>query len=141
MLSPPTRHGAQGILDQAGAGILEQEFGTKNEDEVVKAILQGGAPQKGTVCISFRSPMAPNNIIPLANPITGRRAPGRHERLRWTPRLFWLNLRCFLWCLWVCTFMCLRENLISFFASIQSGILHVIISARGRRSAISIFCP
>ncbi|RPB04513.1 DUF1960-domain-containing protein [Choiromyces venosus 120613-1] len=41
------KHGAQGILDEAGAGLLEDEFGTKKEDEVVKKILQGGSSQRG----------------------------------------------------------------------------------------------
>ncbi|PWW75043.1 DUF1960-domain-containing protein [Tuber magnatum] len=43
------KHGAQGILDEAGGGLLESEFGTKKEDEVVKKILQGGSFQRGVV--------------------------------------------------------------------------------------------
>lgn len=43
------RQGAQGILDGASQAHLENEFGTKNEDEVFKKILIGGSPQTSTV--------------------------------------------------------------------------------------------
>jgi len=38
-------HGAQGILDTASKAALENEFGTKNEDEVMIKILEGGEYQ------------------------------------------------------------------------------------------------
>ncbi|PUU83160.1 ribosome maturation protein [Tuber borchii] len=41
------KHGVQGILDEAGGGLLEDEFGTKKEDDVVKKILQDGSYQRG----------------------------------------------------------------------------------------------
>ncbi|EGP88480.1 uncharacterized protein MYCGRDRAFT_40062 [Zymoseptoria tritici IPO323] len=37
------RHGNQGILDGASKGSLESEFGTSNDDEVVKQILEKGS--------------------------------------------------------------------------------------------------
>ncbi|GAD92954.1 conserved hypothetical protein [Paecilomyces variotii No. 5] len=40
------RHGAQGVLDTASNGSLESEFGTHNEDEVVKQILEKGELQQ-----------------------------------------------------------------------------------------------
>ncbi|KAJ5623534.1 hypothetical protein N7490_012139 [Penicillium lividum] len=41
-------HGAQGILDTASKAALENEFGTKNEDEVMIKILEGGEYQPDT---------------------------------------------------------------------------------------------
>ncbi|KAJ4322429.1 hypothetical protein N0V94_002416 [Neodidymelliopsis sp. IMI 364377] len=35
-------HGTQGILNTASKGTLENEFGTSNEDEILKQILQKG---------------------------------------------------------------------------------------------------
>jgi ribosome maturation protein Sdo1 len=43
------RHGNQGILDGASKGTLESEFGTSNEDEVVKQILEKGSVIESTV--------------------------------------------------------------------------------------------
>lgn len=37
-----SRHGNQGTLDTASNGTLEQEFGTSNDDDVVKQILEKG---------------------------------------------------------------------------------------------------
>ncbi|KAH7086056.1 ribosome maturation protein [Paraphoma chrysanthemicola] len=37
-----TEHGKQGVLNTASNSQLENEFGTKNEDDVVKAILEKG---------------------------------------------------------------------------------------------------
>lgn len=37
------RHGNQGVMDTASKGQLEDEFGTSNEDEVVKQILEKGS--------------------------------------------------------------------------------------------------
>jgi ribosome maturation protein Sdo1 len=39
------KHGAQGQLDGASKASLENEFGTSNEDEVIKKILMEGNPQ------------------------------------------------------------------------------------------------
>ena len=41
--------GAQGILDHASRAILESEFGTHKEDEVVEKILKGGEVQDFSV--------------------------------------------------------------------------------------------
>lgn len=43
------RHGAQGILNEASKSHLVNEFGTDNDEEVVKKILRNGSPQVGTV--------------------------------------------------------------------------------------------
>ena len=40
-----TSHGTQGILNTSSKGTLENEFGTSNEDEVIKQILQKGDVQ------------------------------------------------------------------------------------------------
>ncbi|KAK4626646.1 SDO1-like protein [Fulvia fulva] len=37
------KHGNQGVMDTASKGQLEDEFGTSNEDEVVKQILEKGS--------------------------------------------------------------------------------------------------
>jgi len=42
-------HGTQGILNTASKGTLENEFGTSNEDEVIKLILQKGDVQTSQV--------------------------------------------------------------------------------------------
>ena len=42
------KHGAQGEFDEASKGQLEDEFGTKVDDEVIKVILEKGEPQQGT---------------------------------------------------------------------------------------------
>ncbi|KIV97048.1 hypothetical protein, variant [Exophiala mesophila] len=42
------KHGAQGELDTASKATLENEFGTSNEDEVVKKILEEGQVQTST---------------------------------------------------------------------------------------------
>lgn len=45
------RHGAQGQLDGASKSTLENEFGTTNEDEVIKQILERGSAQESEVCL------------------------------------------------------------------------------------------
>ncbi|KAL4932048.1 SBDS family protein [Aspergillus undulatus] len=40
-----TPHGSQGVLDGASKASLENEFGTHNDEECVKKILQGGELQ------------------------------------------------------------------------------------------------
>ena len=47
-----TRHGAQGQLDGASKSTLENQFGTSNEDEVIKVILEKGTVQESEVCSS-----------------------------------------------------------------------------------------
>ena len=45
------------MLEGASRGLLENEFGTSNEDDVVLKILQGGSLQEFEVCFSvFCSP-------------------------------------------------------------------------------------
>lgn len=44
------KHGAQGQMDEASKSTLENEFGTSNEDEVIKKILEDGQSQTSTVC-------------------------------------------------------------------------------------------
>lgn len=43
------RQGAQGQLDGASKATLENEFGTKNEDEVIIQILENGTIQSTEV--------------------------------------------------------------------------------------------
>ena len=43
-------HGAQGKLDQASKGQLENEFGTTDENEVLKQILEKGTLVETMVC-------------------------------------------------------------------------------------------
>lgn len=38
----PFRHGVQGKLNEASKGTKENEFGTSNDDEVIKQILEKG---------------------------------------------------------------------------------------------------
>jgi len=41
------KQGAQGVLDTAGKGLLENSFGTSNEDAVIAEILEKGSVQEG----------------------------------------------------------------------------------------------
>jgi ribosome maturation protein Sdo1 len=50
-----TRHGAQGNLDRASNALLENEFGTKNTDDVVQLILEKGDVQE--VKVYFTPPL------------------------------------------------------------------------------------
>lgn len=43
------RHGAQGTLDAASKSTLENEFGTNNDDEVIKQVLEKGTLQESEV--------------------------------------------------------------------------------------------
>jgi hypothetical protein len=43
------RHGAQGTLDSASKGTLENEFGTHVEEECIKQILEKGNLQESEV--------------------------------------------------------------------------------------------
>lgn len=49
LLTPSSRHGAQGQLDAAPKNILSAEFNTEDEDEVIKKILHGGTLQQSEV--------------------------------------------------------------------------------------------
>ncbi|KAB8229799.1 hypothetical protein ETB97_011875 [Aspergillus alliaceus] len=42
------KHGTQGILDGASKALLENEFGTTNEDECITKILENGDYQSST---------------------------------------------------------------------------------------------
>jgi ribosome maturation protein Sdo1 len=46
------KHGAQGQLNRASKAQLENEFGTHNEDDVVKKVLEKGDVQEGSVSSS-----------------------------------------------------------------------------------------
>jgi Shwachman-Bodian-Diamond syndrome (SBDS) protein len=50
------RQGSQGILDGASNSSLENEFGTHNEEDVVKQILEKGSMQETEVHIHSLSP-------------------------------------------------------------------------------------
>ena len=45
------RQGAQGILDGASKAMLENEFGTHKEEDVVEQILEKGEIHEATVCL------------------------------------------------------------------------------------------
>ena len=51
------RHGAQGVLDTASNATLDNEFGSHNEDECIKKILEKGSAQesevRSTLSLSF----------------------------------------------------------------------------------------
>ena len=50
------RQGVQGTYDGASKALLENEFGTSNEDEVIKTILEKGSLQESTVRLTYWSP-------------------------------------------------------------------------------------
>ena len=54
-------HGTQGILNTASKGTLENEFGTSNEDEVIKQILQKGDVQTTQVRHDITRPTVVNH--------------------------------------------------------------------------------
>ena len=45
------RHGAQNAYDSASKATLENEFGTHNEDECMRKILEGGSLQETEVSV------------------------------------------------------------------------------------------
>lgn len=45
-----TRHGTQGNLGAPSQGTLDTEFGTTDEDKVIKKILEQGTAQEMNVC-------------------------------------------------------------------------------------------
>lgn len=58
------RHGKQGVLNTASNSQLENEFGTKNEDDVVKAILEKGDIQSSEVCDTLTySHIPPHHLL------------------------------------------------------------------------------
>lgn len=57
------KHGAQGQLDGASKSALENEFGTSNEDEVIKKILMDGQPQNVTVSVQRYTTPSPMILI------------------------------------------------------------------------------
>jgi ribosome maturation protein Sdo1 len=46
------KHGAQGALNRASHGAMENEFGTSKDDEVMAVILEKGDVQEQKVCCS-----------------------------------------------------------------------------------------
>jgi hypothetical protein len=52
-LTLTTRHGKQGVLNTASNGQLENEFGTKKEEDVVQKILEKGDIQSTEVRCRF----------------------------------------------------------------------------------------
>jgi len=61
-ISPHNRHGAQGTYDAASNGALDNEFGTHVDEEVIKAILEGGSLQESEVSLRTRPPWPPSPI-------------------------------------------------------------------------------
>lgn len=61
------RHGAQGQYDTASKGTLENEFGTKNEEDCIKAILEKGNLQDTEVGILNPLPTRPGLLSYLFN--------------------------------------------------------------------------
>lgn len=58
------RHGKQGPLDSASNQILDSEFGTSNEEEVIKQIIEKGTIYETEVC--FFSPLpSPSSLPPF----------------------------------------------------------------------------
>lgn len=49
------RQGAQGQLDGASNAVLDNEFGTHAEEEVIKQILEKGSMQESEVCSLFNT--------------------------------------------------------------------------------------
>jgi len=57
------RHGKQGVLNTASNSQLENEFGTKNEDEVMKKILENGTIQSSEVRSIGAPPHTPLHML------------------------------------------------------------------------------
>ena len=55
MLTETKRHSAQGMLEGASKSMLENEFGPKDETEILTKILEDGSVQEFEVCRSFFS--------------------------------------------------------------------------------------
>jgi ribosome maturation protein Sdo1 len=53
VLTDRNRHGKQGVLNTASNSQLENEFGTKKEEDVVKQILEKGDIQTSEVCCFY----------------------------------------------------------------------------------------
>jgi hypothetical protein len=65
------RQGAQGAYDGASNGILESEFGTSVDDEVIKLILEKGTLQESQVCLFLVSLLAGPSSLPTARWFVG----------------------------------------------------------------------
>ncbi|KAJ5871256.1 uncharacterized protein N7529_003609 [Penicillium soppii] len=59
-------HGAQGVLDTASKSALQNEFGTTDEDEIMKKILEGGEFQASTA--RERQGSKNDSMGPMAGP-------------------------------------------------------------------------
>lgn len=77
------KHGAQGQLDSASKASLENEFGTANEDEVIKKILEGGQPQSVQVRLTSQTCVPPIETVTDMRkfPQTGERSGDRNETM------------------------------------------------------------
>ncbi len=60
-----TRHGAQGQMDTASKSTLENEFGTQNDEEAIKQILEKGTLQESEVRIPLPSLPVPFHLVKI----------------------------------------------------------------------------
>jgi hypothetical protein len=90
------RHGAQGRMDGASKSTLENEFGTHNDEEVIKQILEKGTLQETEVRVPHPFPLPPFNFnfnfiawkVPNTNRPTNRRQRDKAPRTTaWVPEL------------------------------------------------------
>jgi hypothetical protein len=73
------KHGTQGTLNRASKGVMENEFGTSKEDDVVKKILEDGAVQEQKVCCP--------SVLMARLTLLSRARPGRATETRPTLRV------------------------------------------------------
>jgi hypothetical protein len=78
----PIRHGAQGTFDDASKATLENEFGTTNDDEVIKQILEKGTLQETKVGVPHYIPVLTFPRIPRALQQTDPFSTNREQRKR-----------------------------------------------------------
>jgi hypothetical protein len=76
------RHGAQGTFDDASKATLENEFGTTNDDEVIKQILEKGTLQETKVGVPHCIPVLTFPRIPRALQHTDPLSTNREQRKR-----------------------------------------------------------
>jgi Shwachman-Bodian-Diamond syndrome (SBDS) protein len=69
------KHGTQGTLNRASKGVMENEFGTSKEDDVVKKILEDGAVQEQKVCAPPPVLMAQLTLLSQGPARQGERNP------------------------------------------------------------------
>ncbi|KAI0383921.1 shwachman-Bodian-diamond syndrome protein [Hypomontagnella monticulosa] len=62
------KQGAQGQMDDASKSTLENEFGTSNEDDVIKKILESGSIQES----EFPERQGPKNDAQRGSIVTGQ---------------------------------------------------------------------